>query len=313
MLVWALVVFVLLWALVRTLGLEAGFPLVPLLAFTPYVAAFALVPVGLALIARRWLPLGLALVAILALAIAVIPRTRPGPLPAAARDGTPLRVVTANAFIGEADARALVRFVGREIVDVLSVQELTPKFAAELERAGVLGLLPNNELEPRRGPLGTGIYAAFPLRRVGSVDRQVRGTRAPIVELRLPSGASAQVIAAHPDPPSSPDQVAGWSEGLAAIPAPRDGVPTIVAGDLNATLDHAALRRVLDRGYADAAAARGAGLAPTWPSGALLPPPMTIDHILVSRRIGVADVETHPLEGSDHRALSAELLVPPAD
>lgn len=305
-----LVLFVLLWALVRTLGLEAGFPMVPLLSFTPYVAAAALVPVGLALIARRWLPLGLALVAILALALAVVPRTRPAPLPAAARDGTPLRVVTANAFLGKADARALLRFLAREIVDVLAVQELTPQFAAELERAGILGLLPNAELVPRRGPLGAGIYAAFPLRRVGSLERQVRGTRAPIAELRLPSGSSAQLIVAHPDPPSSPDQVAGWSEGLAAIPAPRERIPTIVAGDFNATLDHAALREVLDRGYVDAAAARGMGLSPTWPSGALLPPPVTIDHILVSRQIGVADVETHFLEGSDHRALSAELLVP---
>ena len=40
----------------------------------------------------------------------------------------------------------------------------------------------------------------------------------------------------------------------------------LLVGDFNATLDHAALRRLLDTGYRDAASVVGQGMTPTcWP------------------------------------------------
>ena len=39
-------------------------------------------------------------------------------------------------------------------------------------------------------------------------------------------------------------------------------------------------------------------------------PPVTIDHVLVDRRIGVVTASTHPMPGSDHRALFATLVLP---
>jgi hypothetical protein len=42
------------WALVRLLGLDAGFPLVQLTAFTPYVAVAAVVAAVVAFTLRRW-------------------------------------------------------------------------------------------------------------------------------------------------------------------------------------------------------------------------------------------------------------------
>ena len=63
-------------------------------------------------------------------------------------------------------------------------------------------------------------------------------------------------------------------------PATPDGRLRILAGDFNATLDHAELRRILDTGYQDAAAQVGAGLHGTWPRDRAFPPPVTIDHVL---------------------------------
>src|SRR5262249_4556627 len=74
--------------------------------------------------------------------------------------------------------------------------------------------------------------------------------------------------------------------------------------------DHAALRRVIASGYRDAAADRGAGLAPTWPFQGWWAPWVTIDHVLVDRRVEVAACATRVLHGSDHRAVLAELLLP---
>ena len=39
---WVLAGALVAWTLIRALGLERGWPLVPLFAFTPYVALFAL-------------------------------------------------------------------------------------------------------------------------------------------------------------------------------------------------------------------------------------------------------------------------------
>jgi endonuclease/exonuclease/phosphatase family metal-dependent hydrolase len=80
-------------------------------------------------------------------------------------------------------------------------------------------------------------------------------------------------------------------------------------GDFNATLDHATLRGLLYSGYHDAAESRGEGLIATWPSGAF-PPPVTIDHVLVDRRIAVTGFKVFDVPGPDHHAVYAELIVP---
>ena len=51
---WLLAVPCLGWAVVRLFGLERGFPVVQLMAFTPYVAAAAVVVAAVALVTRRW-------------------------------------------------------------------------------------------------------------------------------------------------------------------------------------------------------------------------------------------------------------------
>jgi endonuclease/exonuclease/phosphatase (EEP) superfamily protein YafD len=82
--------------------------------------------------------------------------------------------------------------------------------------------------------------------------------------------------------------------------------PVILAGDFNATLDHARLREAIARGYVDAAAALGRGLDRTFLTG----PPITIDHVLMDRRCGVSEVKVHSVRGSDHRAVLAVVRLP---
>ena len=86
----------------------------------------------------------------------------------------------------------------------------------------------------------------------------------------------------------------------------------ILAGDFNATLDHAELRRVLGRGYADAGDELGSGLRATWPSHRRFPPPVTIDHVLADTRVGARSLDTFDVRGSDHRAVLVELVLPRA-
>src|SRR5690348_12734097 len=95
------------WALLRTLGVELPFPLVALLSFTPYAALTSPLPVLVALGLRRWGVAVVAGLAALALALAMVPRAVAGPQPRA--DGARLVVMTANLWLGQADAGALLR------------------------------------------------------------------------------------------------------------------------------------------------------------------------------------------------------------
>ena len=114
----------------------------------------------------------------------------------------------------------------------------------------------------------------------------------------------------HPFPPISAASVRDWQAVLRDLPGPSDDRRShVLLGDFNATLDHRELRRVLDRGYTDAADATGDGLSPTFPVTWPIPL-IAIDHVLVPRTIGVRRVSIGDLPGSDHRAVVAELVLP---
>jgi endonuclease/exonuclease/phosphatase (EEP) superfamily protein YafD len=85
----------------------------------------------------------------------------------------------------------------------------------------------------------------------------------------------------------------------------------ILAGDYNATLDHAQFRRLLRMGHLDAASQAGYGLVPTWgPDPRGRPALFTFDHVLIDPRCAVLATSAHPVAGSDHRALYVELRLP---
>jgi endonuclease/exonuclease/phosphatase family metal-dependent hydrolase len=135
------------------------------------------------------------------------------------------------------------------------------------------------------------------------------GHQMPAALISLPGGKPIEFIDAHPYPPLG-RQVSNWNEALAAFPSASTDRVRILAGDFNASLDHAAMRGLLARGYKDAADQVGAGLIPTWPANKRVPPIITIDHVLVDERVGVREVSVHDVPGTDHRAVLAELTVP---
>ena len=86
----------------------------------------------------------------------------------------------------------------------------------------------------------------------------------------------------------------------------------MLAGDFNATLDHAELRRLLGRGYRDAAEQAGRRAAPHLAGGEDTPAQSTIDHVLADPRMRVISARSVAIPGSDHRGVLAELLLPRA-
>ncbi|MFB9205632.1 endonuclease/exonuclease/phosphatase family protein [Nonomuraea spiralis] len=292
---------------VRLGGLESGVLLVPLVSFTPYFGVAALLMLGFAALARSRAAVAIMLAVCVCLAWVVLPRALGSGTDAA--PGRPLRVLTANLNGGRGDAETIVGYVRSLNVDVLSLQELTWAERDRLAAAGLEALLPYQLTKPETwGPVGSGIYARYPLRERTGVFQPV-GHHMPVAEVAVPGGA-VEVVLVHPVAPV-PSTVPEWEAGVGTLPpATSTGAPRILAGDFNATLDHAVFRRLLGTGYADAAAATGKGLVPTWPMRRI-PPLVAIDHVLTDGRGRAVDTRILDLPGSDHRALFADLRLRP--
>ncbi|MGY2083545.1 endonuclease/exonuclease/phosphatase family protein [Blastococcus sp. SYSU DS0539] len=299
------------WAALRATGAERGFPLVPALAFTPYAAATAVLPLAAAVRARSRTGTLLAAAAGATLGTAVLAqRGQPPVRPAAA--GTRLRIATVSLRLGLVPADPVVELVREHEVDVLAVQELTPDAHRRLTAAGLDRALPHAHVVPARPgsvvSASGGVWSRWPV-----TGRSVMpgGFEQPTVRLSGGDGPDVEITAIHSRPPStSPSAVRGWAEDLAALPGPDPAVLRVLAGDFNATLDHAALRAVLGRGYRDAARAAGRGLLWTWRPLRLPLPRLALDHVLVDPRLAVTGCAAVPVAGSDHRSLVVDLVLP---
>ncbi|MFY1633401.1 endonuclease/exonuclease/phosphatase family protein [Solwaraspora sp. WMMB335] len=311
-LVWFLATPGLLWAVIRLVGWERG-PLVQLFAFTPYVAAWTLLPLILAVVLRRVWAGAAALLAVVLLAVAVLPRAVAdgGPAADGTADGLHVRVATANLLAGAADLPVLIGLLHKEQVDVLTLQEFTPAAQARLDHLGIADLLPHRRADAEVGTTGSAVYSRWPLTDEG-MRRNVGGFAQSYATVRVPGSTPVLVESAHPMAPFALHTLPLWRADLAGQPRPDPrGAPRILAGDFNATLDHAPLRRLIAAGYLDAAAATGDGLVGTWgPYDGSPIPPVTLDRVLVDERIRVDTVSVRTVPGSDHRMVVATLVLP---
>lgn len=205
--------------------------------------------------------------------------------PVSAGDG--LVVATLNLRFGEAETGAVAAWLRDQDADLVVLTEVTPAGTVVLSRVRL------GEQRPVR---------------LGNSGWRMR------VEHTVP----LTLTAAHTAYPlQALEPWRGDLRRLADDAASVDG-PHLVVGDLNATLDHRALREVLAArpdGLRDAAEQAGSGWQPTWPApgeptalGARLPVALlALDHVLVSPGIVASETTTQAVPGTDHLALVARL------
>jgi endonuclease/exonuclease/phosphatase (EEP) superfamily protein YafD len=224
-------------------------------------------------------------------------------------NGHRLAVLVLNLNQGHADPAAVVSLVKSRAIDVATFPELTPVSLRALKAHGMSAELPYAQSVPGTGSGGIGTYARY---RSGW-DEDLLPPPRPWMPTKLVvpgvGGVRVEGIHAAPPRPKTAD-VFRRQHLLDDLPDARfKGLPTVVAGDFNATLDNWRLRRLLSRGYRDAAAERGTGLTPTW-SALHGIAALTIDHVLVPPGVAVRAVEAVAIRGTDHRALVVHLLLP---
>lgn len=307
---WVVATPLLLVAVARALPFDNVAPLPQIVAVTPLAALVTLPLLVIALFSRRQVLALLLAVALAAFAYWTVPFFVPPETPSVAdpADAGTLRVMTVNALRGQADAEQVVGLVESQNVEVLAVQELTPGLAAALAEAGLDDLLTHSFTVPAVDtPKGSGLWSSTPL--TGQV--QARGTSFAMPSALVGAGGTqVRVTVVHPHPPL-PGDTATWRTELVGLMTQvhSDETPQIMAGDFNATHDHASFRLLLGTRFVDATREWGAGPTATWPEGGQGPALFALDHVVVEKDMSVSDVVSVQVPGTDHRALLATVAV----
>ncbi|WP_447038412.1 endonuclease/exonuclease/phosphatase family protein [Streptomyces sp. DSM 118878] len=217
-----------------------------------------------------------------------------------------LRVLTSNVEFGQGTP-GLVKAVRAEDPDLLFVEECDPACSALLHKELPRADYPYRESVKAYGAEGSVILAKVPLKPAKGIPGTL-GMPGAVADVE---GHEVRVQLVHPMPPLAKG-VGLWREELGRIrdyAAAGDGRSTIIAGDFNATQDHAAFRSVLDAGLRDAARLDGTSRAPSWPTAAPAPLGAQIDHVLATPDFSARDARFLEIGGTDHRALVVTLTL----
>jgi endonuclease/exonuclease/phosphatase (EEP) superfamily protein YafD len=229
------------------------------------------------------------------------------------RASATIRLLTANLYLGQADAASIVSTATTD-ADVVALQELTPAAVKRLSAAGLDAIFPFHMIDARDEGSGVGLFSRFPVSDV----KRVPGYTLAMVSVRIKVAGVTEdptVIVVHMTGPW-PQAIDGWVRDLRSLPETLNAAATaegsgcvIAAGDYNSTADMRNFRDVTRAGYRDAAEQAGAGIIPTYPGNVWAPPLIAIDHVLTHGCTATA-VRAATLPGSDHRGLIAQVRVP---
>lgn len=286
----------------------------PLNLFEAY-AAYAMLPIWPALLYARWRRLFELTAVCLFFALAhlgwafdFVPR-----LGSAETEGTPLRLLTAN-LLAPAGSRVFAREILAADADVIVASELSDRWSALFEEEGIYAAYPYAESEvipASRSYFGIGVLSRHPI--TDYAIEHIDGI--PLIRADLEvRGTSVRLYGFHAHPPTGRGPLAVWETQMAwleehvadDIAAHR---PVILTGDFNTTTMTRGYRRLLGLGLIAVHEAAMEPLSTTWPNGLWIFPPVRIDHVFV-HGLGVRAVREGVGDGSDHRPIVSELVVP---
>ncbi|MGH9801995.1 MAG: endonuclease/exonuclease/phosphatase family protein [Blastocatellia bacterium] len=302
---------------------KAAFLYVPVLTFTAFFGSvywmleltthfrfqyFALSFFFLLLFAllRMWRWAGVALLCLTINGAFVVPWYLPSNSAHADGGGQKLRLLLSNVLWDNTQHADVIELVRQEEPDLAFFQEVTPRWAKELEV--LRSEFPDSRLHPNDEAGGMAVFSRLPF---------VRAELAPLAEYNGPAviaqvnvgGRLISIVSVHAPPPGGKLNFAHRTEILnqAADYVNSLPEPKIVIGDLNITMWSPYYKRFVEKiGLVNVRA--GFGILPSWPT--FLPPmSIPIDQCLVSPGILVVNVRTGNRVGSDHLPLIVDLIV----
>ena len=250
------------------------------------------------LLARRWRALAVCGALALILAWPMLGVFEPDMR--AAKPGPPsveLRVVTANVLTRNPDAAPLRAYLAEVNPDVICLQEVDARWAADL--APLHAEYPHRLVVPRPDNFGMATYSKFP----GTFE-EVDCDGLPAIRAEVAfGGETLTVLNVHAVPPMRPAHLARRNRQMAEaarLAATADG-PVVVCGDLNCAPWSPFFGDLLEAG--GLTDPRRGGRSPvSWRTN--VPPlALPIDHLLPGGGAWLTGLAAGPDVGSDHRPL----------
>ena len=291
-------------------GLDELTPFAQLAAFRPQILVVVLVLAVLMLVRRGW-RIAAALIGVLALVGVALTAPRQfsaaRPVPAGARV---LTVMVANVLGGGARAADVAQLIRDRKPDLVSLPEaqvdVREQIRAQLQDQQYKGFT----AQPTRAvPGATSVLVSAALGDVTFASET--GTTFGNIVVTGGNLGSIRLIAYHGYPPL-PDSVTTWKHDLLKVRhwCTQDP-PTVIAGDFNASVDHADFRGALGGYCRSVGPTVGGGLRGTWPADQPAVLRTQIDHVVVTRQFQPGTFATYPIKGTDHRAVVATIALVP--
>ena len=241
---------------------------------------------------KRW--------AVLLLALPLPWLTASAPAPAGDPQAQVLAVASANVHLDSRNTQGLATWLAQEKPDVVVLLEVSPAYAQGLR---TLRDYPFQHIVAKDSPFGIAVLSRHPLQQIEVIE-DAQGIAHIEAQLQW-HGQPIGIIALHPMPPLSPQYHSVRNTKLAALAkqATASAIPTVLAGDLNATPWSSAFS-----GLAQLGLRRASGLAATWPAALQGVLGLPIDHVLVTHHWAVVARQVGPELGSDHLPVLVRLV-----
>jgi len=235
----------------------------------------------------------------------IVPWYFPAPAFAGAAPGQHLRILHSNVLTSNQRYADVISLVKAEQPDIAVFVEVSTAWARELS---VLSeMFPYSFQQKESENFGTAIYSKLPLENA-SVQAFSSQRNSLLADVKV-QGKTISLILAHSSVPIKQQSLIDRNKQLAAIGeyAAQVKNPLVVVGDFNTTMWSPFYKNMVNTGKLRNARS-GFGILPTWPTFmplAYIP----IDHLLVSKEIGVLKVHTGSNVGSDHLPLITDLVI----
>ena len=297
-----------LLALLRILGLDShATALIALSTAWPLVVLPGLIVI-IAAAVLRWRSVGVAALLCLVIVVAAWIPAWTGKVGPGAAGAARVRVFALNVEYSQSTGAAASKQIRQADPDVVVLSELSPRNLRGLD----LSQYRYSWQRPQPNAFGQGIWSRWPLTSKSIWSDS--GIAMMQVTVLAPSG-SFRLYQVHTHSPQGASGRSTWKSQLERLKAylADERIPVVAAGDYNASRWDSAFSDILGGTNHIADADAGRGYLPTWPSGwSWIPPVLPLDHVLISRGIGVRDIHSLSPVGSDHRALVADLTFPKA-
>lgn len=209
-----------------------------------------------------------------------------------------LTVISQNVEASNSDQTSTVRSLAARNADLVAVQEFTPA-----QRSTVASAL--SQYKYHYALQTVGLWSKYPISNVRAMSLGFAWARAFRADVATPAG-TVRVYVVHM-------ASVRWNQfadrnlmlaNLSYVVANDNSKRIVMMGDFNAASTDPSFQQLTD--VASEARGSGFGFGFTWPSSFGL---IRLDHVLV-RGVETHDTSVLPANGSDHRAIEAQLQIP---